>query len=474
MSQMSLLPILNNEPTHRFNVPDIVTKQLKFSQSGESRKIRVSSNFLRMYGFEAGKRIVTRHIHNGVSVKFDATGSQKIYERTYKHRRNAPTETVLELASKEIMSQFPSYMPRYHVTMKHGEIILKGIVDRAFSARNALRSLANPATMVAAMTSGVDIHSAQALGFTVKAVIEYRPTEMRDKTDKTEVGCLTAAANADIGVLFNEDIYEIDWRRAAELIDLPNVPVMLCSLQCDSFSTLAPKATREISINTTRDMFIPVLAGIRELQPAVIVFEQVAGFAGSSEYELLNIQLLRMGYNATTRVMDARDYGGITSRKRMYAVYSLFPNFELPEPTGRRENPIWNEVIAPRLHECRDVTSSKSLQKGAECGRLRTITRDKTYANTPVRSQSRCAKDSVVIEDGGRLYMPSESLLKDLLSIPQDFNTSVVGAESAVEIIGQSIEYGMHHKIMALVKKHILENIGHCTVSQFSNQGDKS
>lgn len=467
MNQMQLGLNSNSEKAHRFNIPATLTKQLKFAQAGDKRKIRVSSNFLRMYGFEPGKRIVTRPIENGIAVNFDALGPQKIYERSYNRRANAPCEAVLELSSNEIMSRFPAYMSRYHVTMRHNELVLKGLIDKAFSVRSALRSLSNPATLFGALTSGVDLHSAQALGFKLSGCLEYRPQEARDKTDKTETGCLTVAANTNIGTVFNEDIYTFDWRRATELMDVPHIAVMSASLQCDSYSRLAPKKTREFSLDTTRDMFVNLLQGVRELEPAILTLEQVDGFAGTAEFEIMNLQMQRMGYHVVSKVMDARDYGGYTSRKRLYGVYSLFPGFKMPSPTPRRETPIWSEVIAPRLNECREVTHANSIKKGAECGRLRTVTSEKTYSNTPVKSQSRGCKDSLTVSQNGRIYMPSEAMLKDLLSIPQDFNTEVVSSEVGVEIIGQSIEYGLHHQIMGAVKDHLLENVGHCTVSQF-------
>ena len=455
------------EKTHKFYVPDVATKQLSIITSKDSRKLRVSSNLLPMFGFNTGQRIGISKLPDGVEVTFDDYGPQKIYERKYTNRKNNH-EAVLELSNAEVMSQFPPYVNRFHVEMRQGSVKLRQILERAFSARKALRELANPATMFAALTSGVDIHAAQQLGFNIAGIVEWRSPESRDKSDLTETGVMTAVANNRIGAVFNEDIYKLDWSHVADTLDLPHVGVFHISLQCDGFSQLTPADYKVVGINTTRDMIFPALDGIKRLEPAVVVIEQVEGFATSAEWQLFSLQLKRMGYYITDRVMDARDYGGLTSRKRFYAIASLFPAATLPEPTPRRTTPIWDEFIVPHLADCRDITHCKAINDGAKCGRLRVVDKHKTYSNTPVKSCARQAKDSLCLKHNDRYLMPSESLRKALLSIPQDFNTDVVGATMASEIIGQSIEYGMHHQIMKCVKEHILENIGHCTVSTFT------
>lgn len=455
----------SDQKTHRFNVPKVATKQLKIATAGDVRKLRVSSNLLPMFGFNAGQRIGINKISNGVEITFDDAGRQKIYERKYNSRRNSPCEAILELKNAEVMAQFPKHVSRFSVEMRHGNVKLRQLLDRAFSARKALRQLANPTTMFAALTSGVDIHAAQQLGFDIAGIVELRKQEARDRTDLTETGVLTAVANNNIGAIFNEDIYNLDWSKVADTLDIPHVPVLHCSLSCDAFSTLSSGKYAEIGLETDRDMAFSLLDGIKRLEPSMVIVEQVPAFAKSAEYQLFRLQLQRMGYYITEKIMDARDYGDITSRKRFHMIASFYPGATLPEPTPRRTTPVWDEFIAPHLSECRDITHSKSITDGEKSGRLRIVDKHKTYSNTPVKSCYRMANDTLCLEHEGRFLLPSEKLRKVLLSIPTDFNTDVVGETIASEIIGQSISYGMHHQILACVKNHILENVGHCTVS---------
>lgn len=454
-----------------FNVPELVTKQLKIQggRGNTPRKIRLSSNFLPMMGFDIGKRIdVAPGIGSGVEVTFATDGPQKIYSREYKSRKNNPTEAVMELASRKVMEHIPSYIERVHVEMRHGRIQFTPMQNLAFSVRDSLRKMNDPVQMFAALTSGIDLYSAQKAGFNIMGVVEYRPQEARDKTDLTETGLLTATANNQIGLVFNEDIYRLNWGRVSELLDVPHVPVLHVSLQCDHFSNLCPKdVATSYDPSNTRDMFIPFLDGVKVLQPASILIEQVPGFHQSTEWLLLAMQLRRLGYHVTSEVMDSREHGGLTSRKRMYSVASLFPGFEMPERGAKRTHPIWEEYIEPHLKDCRDVSHSKAIQDGVKTGRLRLITRQKPYSPTPVKSQNRMAKDTLCILDGERYLMPSEALLKSLLSIPASFNTEVVGQTIASEIIGQSIDFELHHRVLESLKEHLLSNLGRCTVSSY-------
>ena len=115
---------------------------------------------------------------------------------------------------------------------------------------------------------------------------------------------------------------------------------------------------------------------------------------------------------------------------------------------------VW-DVIEAHLDECRDVTSSKSIQDGFEQGRLRIVSKDKEVCPTITRSQSRMAKDSLVIEHEGRFLFPSEGLLAALQGLPEHIDFSAVSYEQEVEMIGQSVDGRMHEHLIEAVKEHI-------------------
>ena len=80
---------------------------------------------------------------------------------------------------------------------------------------------------------------------------------------------------------------------------------------------------------------------------------------------------------------------------------------------------------------------------------------------TIVKSQSRGIKDGTYIQtEDGRILAPSESVVKRLMSIPDAFDTTWMGSESAIEVLGQSIDYAMHETLMSSVKDHLQVGFG--------------
>lgn len=452
-------------------VPEVITKELAIVRVGENRKVRLSTNFLPLIGFEAGKRHAVEVLPgmDGLRLTFDANGPQKVYQRQYKTRRNSPFETVVEIGGQQILnSALPGYTERLHFTMRHGEILIRPLANQTFAIRRNLAKEADPFTTMVAMTSGVDIRCLQDTGFSIQAVLEYRPAEARDNKDLTESGMLTVLANSKPRYVFNEDISTISWDRVRNVMqEAPQIAVLHVSLACDDFTNVKSKSLKERSLqdlSTSADLVFDALRMVETIRPATVVLEQVPGFSTASEGNLFRTKLRKWGYHVTEGVFRADQFGGRTRRERMYLVASVFPGFVMPSPTGGRTTPIWNE-IAPFLETCRDVSSTKTLQDGLSTGRARLITPASLCSPTLLKSQLRQAKDSVFIAmPDGRYLFPSLDLLQYLNGIPADFDLNSVAGEQAAEQIGQSIDFPLHEAICKAVHTHIAENVGRHTV----------
>ncbi|MBS7671630.1 DNA cytosine methyltransferase [Croceicoccus gelatinilyticus] len=450
----------------RVNVPDIATKQLKFRDKGGRRILTISSNLLTLFGFSKGDAVVERSLGPGkgmtverVDDLFAGPQTKKVYARTYKQRRNNPLEHMIEVSSQRLIDEaFPEGCNRVHILFQSGKVTITPIFTIEERAR-ANAGKADPDSVFAALTSGVDLHSMQTSGFSISAVLEWRPQEARDKTNLTETGAMTALANSGpLYALFNEDVTScvLDHIGAAMAKNPPMI--FHASPQCDDLSNLKAKSLKERDLETTdstADMIIDLLAIIEKIAPPVVVFENVPGMIGSPAYEVASLRLRRWGYTRHEHVGDARDYGGLTSRKRAYVVFTLLnAPFAFEEPYGERERDAW-AVIEPFLDQCRDVSHSKSLNDGKEIGRLRAIKPGARNLPTPVKSIARMAKDSIVIEpEDGKFLFPSEALFKHLLGI-DDVDLNAVSATIATEIIGQSIDRPHHEMIMRSVRRHI-------------------
>ena len=457
---------LGTDTLVRVNVPDVATKQIAFRHVGERRILTISSNLLTLFDFAKGDPIVERSLGAGKGVViersyqlFDPPRTKKVYARTYPRRRNNPLEHLVEVSSQKLIDEaFPAGCTRVHVKFEAGRILvtpLATISQRALA--NAER--AAPGATFAALTSGVDLASLRSEGFSVSAILEWRPQESRDKSDLTETGAIAALSNSGpVTALFNEDVTAcvLDEIEAA----MKNKPVMMfhASPQCDDHSNLKGQKFKDQhhdDASSTEDMIIDLLNIIERLAPPIVLFENVPGMLKSAAYQVASLRLRRWGYTRHEHVGDARDYGGLTSRKRAYVVFTqLDVPFAFEAPSSSREKNAW-DVIASDLHECRDVSSSKSLQDGKACGRLRRITPTSTSIPTPVKSQSRMAKDSIVIEPSDGVFLwPTENQLKRFLGI-EDVDLHAVSATTASEIIGQSIDQPHHAAVLRSVRRHI-------------------
>lgn len=457
------------------NRPKLVTKELQGNRTPEGkRRIRLSSNLLEVMGFTAGTRIKQSSLgfNKGIELEFNPTGDAKIYQRTYTSRKNNPFETQVDIQSQTLINDsFPDYINRFHFSIESGLITVKGLMNEVFSIRKNLKDATNKYRTFMAMSSGIDMHCAEQLGFKIDGLLEYRPQEKRDQSNLTETGVINALINGKPELVFNEDISKIDWKMVeSSLENREQISFLHLCLQCDDFSNVKAKSLKERdmeSLNTTSDLVYDGLRMIETVKPAVVLVENVPGFANSEAGQLLRVKLRKWGYFVEFKEMDARNHGGLTSRKRYYMVASVWPGFEFPSEFESNLN-AWNS-IKHLLDDCRDVSSSKALADGLSQGRARIISKDKQFAPTILKSQNRQAKDSVYIEHEGRYLFPSEEVLRTLCGFPESIKLDGVGAGIASEIVGQSIDYPMHHRICENIKSHISANAGNVTIAKLKN-----
>jgi len=459
------------------NVPSVFTKELRLSSDAVSgdRRLRISSNLLQLMGFAPTARYERRVLApaGGFELRLNPAGPVQVYQRTYNHRRNNPTETVIDEHSQEFLNaSIPAGIERVHLTMRQGVIIGRPSPERTFYIRKAIRQPSYPLEAFVALSSGVDAACLRSVGFGMQALLEYRPQEKRDTRDLTETGVMTGIANNPFRFVFNEDIFRVDFSRITEVLkDQPRVAILALSPQCDDFTnvkTSAAKLASLDSLDTTVDMFFPCLRLIETVQPAIVHVENVPGFLSSPAGEMIVLTLRRWGYNVNAGVYDARDFGGTTSRKRCYIVASVFPGFEAPAPITEAFAPgrIWR-LIEDQFPFCNDATNTSSLQKGLvnldskQKGQARLITPESVFAPTVMKSQSRHAKDSVFIaHPDGRYLFPNEEILRRLQGVPADFSLDAVAGDIASEQLGQSIDWTLHHAFAAAIRRHLAVNRG--------------
>lgn len=462
----------------KLNVPDVVTKLLKARRNKDRRVFTVSSNWLPLFGFHGEAQVVEEVIAPGKGFRVrlatpDDGKTKKVYVREYSSRSANPlkadarrVEQQIETKSQRLIQEAMGDAEHAHITFRQGEITFVPVTT---VERRLLQDLSKDdmiSTLVA-MTGGVDCSVLQQGGFRVDALVEYRNQDARDTTDYTELTSLSAISSCAPRVLCNEDIYTLNMGKLAALIGDTPITVAHVSLECPDFTggVKSKEAKRKSieNLSSTIDMFIPALNLLDAIKAPVLVLENVAGFMGTADTpnpinDVFCLQLRRRGYQVYQRVFDASEYGGYTTRKRMYMVAStLASEFSFPEPTGKRSNRVWDEVIIPHLAEImtRDITDGKVTQDALSSGRAAIISKDRAFSPTMMRAQGQATKDSIMIEYEGRYYRPPVSVLKKLNSLPASFDSDWMPADKAAQIIGQSICGKLHHSIMQSVKLHI-------------------
>lgn len=474
-----------SEHVKSFAIPSgIATKKLsmKVSPTTGKKKIAVSTNWLPLFGFEAGAEVIERSLgaNKGIEIILlsdldsfvgntldlfnpeDVKLKKKIvYQREYKARKNNPLETLIEVASQKIIDDsFPCDTTRVHVTFSQSRITITPLTT---FQEDALKNITPESKheVFAACTSGVDLHSLENThGMSIHSVIDWRAVEARDgKRDLTETGAVSVLRNVkSIRNLFNEDITYIDASRLEAAVKDSPVTTFMASPVCDDFTNVKNNTAKEDSIEnltTSLDQSFDMLRCIYAIKPPVVCFEQVRGWYKSDAYKVLSIRLRKLGYKENVLIADPRDYGGTTSRVRGYGVFTVLDApFEFEDKTQRSDETIWG-LVQNHLPECRDVSHSKSINDGKACGRLRIINKDSLHSPTFLKSQPRMAKDSVVIEDEGKFYWPSEDLQKSLMGILPTFTTDAVSKDIGSEILGQSIDGAVHDSVIRSLKKHI-------------------
>lgn len=466
---------MNNSNTNdlikvKVNAPsDVATKRLKITQysNGEKRKIQISSNLLELFKFPKGAKVIeeSRGEGMGYTVRLAEPSdifnrTKRIYSRTYKRLSSNPFELTYESTAKRILESIPKTCTHVHLIMTHGKMYITPVANLVAERIAKLLNAKDPLSIFSCCSSGVDGHAAASEGFTVNSQLEFRPMEARDKgKDYTESGILTALSNLDIKHVFNENIEQVDTRMLEHLTRKDQSSLFTISLACDDFSLAKSPSLKEASFNdatSTIDMLYDGLRIIEALKFPMVLLEQVEGFHRSEISKLWDLRLRKWGYKVYSKVIDARDQGGLSSRRRFFSFATTLPNlFEFPEDLPRSTISVWDKVKDEFFQGMRQVSHSKSIQDGASTGRLRTFNRESLSCPTLMRCQQRMTKDSVVLDLDGEYYMTSLEMEKELMGIPQSFDLNATTKGLGSEIICQAVDYLNYKRIIRKVKEHV-------------------
>ncbi|KZN63325.1 DNA cytosine methyltransferase [Pseudoalteromonas luteoviolacea] len=454
----------------QINIPRKITKQLKFNTTSSGQRIVISSNFLQGLGWEVDDRIKASLNSDGIKIVKCSDGENKIHQRTYRLRSNNPHETVIQLSSQSMIKRFKgATSDKFHVTMSRDIIQLKSLPNRTASIIDKFKRSRKMTSMVC-MSGGVDASNLERNGFEISCLLEHRPQESRDKTDKTEVTSIMASALSSPKILINESIYDYDMSNLESIFSDDPLMFMHLSPVCKSFSLAASPKDKQRKIESgesTLDMIVPIIDSIKIGQPTCVLVENVVPFSQSQACEILELQLNRMGYFVTKFIHNPIEHDGISTRQRCYIFASVFPDYTQPIATENSKS-IW-DIINKHIDDCIDVTEAKSVINGALSGRERVIKEGDKYSKTILASQSRGTKDALRILKSGRYYKPSLKLCAEIMGL-RDFPTDLVSLESAFEVIGNGVDIPSHEAIIESIVEHLKLNAGNKPLIKLAKQ----
>ena len=128
----------------------------------------------------------------------------------------------------------------------------------------------------------------------------------------------------------------------APLDAIPAVELLTMGIPCECYSSAR---TKDLGTGSKRDRSLPPEAHplsdltiwaallIHRLNPATVIIEEAPGYLHSGAGYMMQYFLQRAGYMVHAKVLDPRDYGELTGRRRSVIVAHSGSNFHWPDPS---------------------------------------------------------------------------------------------------------------------------------------------
>lgn len=243
------------------------------------------------------------------------------------------TFTITRKPDAQVVRFFRDGQPMQHWRMPLDDATAGQEARRAVDRWN---SEAKPPMRWGVICAGVGGFSfgVEAAGQRVVWAIEYAP----DPKHGDQVAAEYYRLNHPDTQLINQPMQKVD------VTELPNVDGVQISPPCQSFST-----ARDASLPTRGDEWVglDVLRYVRELQPRVVILENVPQYAKHAVCKAIVAGLWEMGYTVESRIIDCADYGIPQTRKRLIIQARLDGQISWPRKAARRVG--WYEAIADIL-----------------------------------------------------------------------------------------------------------------------------
>lgn len=284
---------------------------VKHRNNGSARIYIQNAGALRDAGLLANSRVSITQKPGRIEVKLDPNGESKIAD--------TGRGELLELKNKATgwaMKGF-NYVT---VTLRQGMVIITAHRDEARRVRRNRRikdrlKQGQPLTS-ACLYSGLGMlsyHIKQGLlAVGIKSAIDFA-------NDSDE---LALSLNVESNPMWDDATDSAtavaDFIQSLDLTLLNEVDMVTISYPCVAFSSLAKSENRDLAHAACGTLFIDTVAALKALNPAVMIFENVPGFASSQTLSLMQRAIPDYTFKATR--FDGHDFNEMESRKRVCIV----------------------------------------------------------------------------------------------------------------------------------------------------------
>lgn len=313
---------------------------VKTLANGAARIYMQNTHALVGAGFVAGSKINIQYRKNSISISLDPRGSNTVFD--------TGRGELVELKNKDT-AQSVNGASHVTVTYRVGRIeitihrFLSNMREREQRLLHALKHGHNLRT--ASFFSGLGMlsyHLKQGLkqagiGASIAFANDYDELAMSLNVDFNP---MWQDATED-AIVVADDLFELP------IDSLPQVDVVEIGYPCVGFSSLADVANRDTQHPLCGSLFIPLVAAVRAMQPAVILMENVKGFKGSDTLRLLKNAF--RDYHFTEMLLDGKMFGELESRKRLcvIGISSGLHAFAFPALPAVTEAPQLREFLEP-------------------------------------------------------------------------------------------------------------------------------
>lgn len=239
--------------------------------------------------------------------------------------------------------------------------------------------------------------------------------------------------------------------------EYPKAQIIIGGPPCQPFSV----GGKQNGIHDSRNGFPIFIDAVKKVQPKVFMFENVRGLLYSNKWylEMIVEELEALGYQTTSSLLNAVDYGVPQNRERFFLIgHNSEFNFPLPEKTKNTVGDAISDLMKKIPKESKFLTPSQdtyiaNYERASKCINPRDLNPSKPARTLTCRNLSGATGDMqrVKLPDGRRRRLLIREAAR-LQSFPDSFKFE--GSEtSQFQQIGNAVPPLLAYKMAMALKE---------------------